>query len=94
MTPVARIGLRVSPGAARTEVVGRHGQGFKVRVAAPPERGRANDAVVELIASRLGIAASRVRVVAGARSRDKVIEVIGMTGEEAERVLANSGPAQ
>ena len=42
-----RISVRVSPGARRTEVVGRHGGGWRVRVAAPPERGRANEALIE-----------------------------------------------
>ena len=49
-----RVRLRVSPGAD-TELAGRHGDGWKVRVAAPPERGRANDAVLDLLAERLGL---------------------------------------
>ena len=50
-----RITVRVSPGARRTEVVGRHGDGWRVRVAAPPERGRANEALLEHLAELLGV---------------------------------------
>ena len=57
--PSTRLRLRVSPGAGRDEVVGRYGDGWKVRVGAPPERGRANDAVLRLIAKRLGVPQSR-----------------------------------
>jgi uncharacterized protein len=85
--PVARLGVRVSPGARRSEIVGRHGDRWKVRVAAAPERGRANDALLELVAGALEVPADRIRVVAGATGRDKVIEVVGITGNEADRLL-------
>ena len=86
--PSVRLRLRVSPGAARAAVVGRHGDGWKVRVAARPSRGRANDAVVTLIADTLGVAWPNVRVVSGLSSRDKVVELSGVTAREAERRLA------
>jgi uncharacterized protein (TIGR00251 family) len=86
--PPARIELRVAPGAARTEVVGRHGEAWKVRLAAPAERGRANDALTRLLADTLGVERASVRLVAGATSRDKVVEVDGMTLAEAERLLS------
>jgi uncharacterized protein len=77
----------VSPGAARTELVGRHGDGWKVRVAAPPERGRANEALVGLLASVLELPAGSVRVVGGQRGRSKVIEVDLLDAREVERRL-------
>jgi hypothetical protein len=83
-----RIGITVSPGAARTELVGRHGDGWKARVAAPPERGRANDALVELLASALEIPQSSVRVVGGRRGRAKVVEVDELEPAEVERRLS------
>jgi len=83
----ARLRVRVTPGAPRSEVVGRHGDAWKLRVRAAPERGRANDDLVELLAERLGIARARVRVVAGATARDKVVELDGLTLDDAERLL-------
>ncbi len=79
--------MTVSPGAARTELVGRHGEGWKVRVAAPPERGRANEAVVGLLASVLEVPARSVRVVGGQRGRTKVVEVDLLELREVERRL-------
>jgi uncharacterized protein (TIGR00251 family) len=82
-----RIAVRVSPGARRTEVVGRHGGGWRVRVAAPPERGRANAALLDHLVSVLGVPRATVRLVAGSTSRDKVIEVAGLSEAEVEAAL-------
>jgi uncharacterized protein YggU (UPF0235/DUF167 family) len=68
--------------------VGRYGEGWKLRVIAPPERGRANDAALRLVAERLGVDTDAVRLVAGHGSRDKVVEVTGIAPAEAERRLA------
>jgi uncharacterized protein YggU (UPF0235/DUF167 family) len=62
-----------------------------VRVAAPPERGRANAALVDLLAGALGVPQERVRLLAGASGKDKVIEIGGMETAEAERLLAAAG---
>ena len=83
-----RLRIRVVPGAKSAGIVGRHGDAWKVRVTAPPERGRANGAVVRLLAARLGIAPGDVEVVAGIAGRDKVVELAGLTLEDAERRLA------
>ena len=72
---MGRISLVVSPGARRTELVGRYGDAWKARVAAPPEDGRANAALEELLASLLGVPRGDVSVVAGRTSRRKVVEV-------------------
>ena len=60
-----RLRLRVSPGAARPEVVGRHGDAWKIRVSAPPERGRANDAVLALLSEALRVPRGCIALVAG-----------------------------
>jgi uncharacterized protein (TIGR00251 family) len=86
-----RLRLRVSPGAGHAAVVGRYGGAWKVRVTSPPERGRANADVVDLIADAVGVLRPDVRLVAGASSRDKVVELTGITLEEAERRLAALG---
>jgi uncharacterized protein len=83
-----RLRLRVSPGASRSEVVGRYGDAWKVRVAAAPEGGRANDAVLTLVAAQLRIPRSRIELVAGNTSRDKTVVVHGLDEEELEARLA------
>jgi uncharacterized protein len=82
-----RLRVRVVPGAARTQLVGRLGDAWKLRVHPAPERGRANDAVVALLAETLGLARSDVRVVAGHTTRDKLVELAGISQDEAERRL-------
>lgn len=79
-----RIKLRVSPGAAQSAVVGRHGDAWKLRIAAAPERGRANDGVVALLARTLDVRPDAVRLVAGASGRDKVVDVEGRTSVEVD----------
>jgi len=85
-----RLNLLVSPGAGRSAVVGRHGDAWKLRIAAAPERGRANASVVRLLATSLEIGRPDVRIVSGAVSRDKVVEIVGLTLEEAEQRLASA----
>lgn len=67
------VAARVSPGARRNRVCGVIAGRLKVQVAAPPEEGRANKALIHLLASWLGIRQNAVEIVAGASSRDKVI---------------------
>lgn len=86
-----RINLRVAPAARRPGVVGRHGEGWKVRVAAAPERGRANDELIGLLADTLGLSRPDVRVVAGASGRDKIVELAGLTVDEIESRLLAAG---
>jgi len=81
-----RLKLRVSPGARRPGIVGRHGDAWKIRVSEPAEDGRANDAVVRLLSHALG---SDVRIVAGASSRDKVV-ALDVDAERAERLLEDA----
>jgi uncharacterized protein (TIGR00251 family) len=83
----ARLRLRVSPGSARSEVVGRHGDGWKVRVSAPPEDGRANAAVVRLLADAVSVSRDAVSVVSGLGSRDKIVELAGIELSRVERRL-------
>jgi len=85
---MARIRLRVSPGSRKTELAGRHGDGWKVRVSPPPEDGRANDAVLELLAERVGLPRRALSIVSGHQARDKVVEMSGIDTQEAERRLA------
>ena len=83
-----RLRVRVAPGARGSEVVGRQGDVWKVRVRAAPERGRANDELVALLAASLGLTRRDIRLVSGHGSRDKVVELDGMSLDEAERRLS------
>jgi len=82
-----RVSVHVQPRATRSEIVGLHGAALKVRLQAPPVDGAANEALVTLLAERLGVTRRAVRVVAGASSRAKTVEVDGTT-EDAVRALA------
>ena len=84
--PSTRLRLRVSPGA-RTKSIDRHGDGWKIRVAAVPERGRANEAVIEFLAQRLELPEESIELVSGHSSRDKIVELTGIERAEAERRL-------
>jgi uncharacterized protein (TIGR00251 family) len=85
-----RLRLRVSPGASRAAVVGRYGQAWKVRVAAPPEGGRANDAVLRLLAETLSVPRDAVKLVSGQAARDKVVELAGIDETLVERRLSSA----
>ena len=85
-----RVRLRVSPGANSAHVVGRHGEAWKVRVAAPPEGGRANDAVVRLLAETLSLPREAVTLVSGHGARDKIVELTGIDPTQIERRLSSA----
>jgi len=84
-----RLKVKAVPGASRSEIVGRLGAALKIRVAAPPEGGKANREILELLAERLGLPAASVTLVSGAASPAKVVELLGITAEQAwARLLA------
>lgn len=85
--------LRVSPGATKSAVLGRHGTAWKVRVAAAPEDGKANDAVVRLLAETLEVSSRDVEIVSGHRSRDKIVALSGVGADEIERRLTAASGA-
>jgi uncharacterized protein len=85
--PSTRVRLRVSPGARRTEIAGRHGDGWKVRVSAAPERGRANEADLDLLAERLELPRRQLSIVSGHAAREKVVLMEGIGRTETERRL-------
>jgi uncharacterized protein (TIGR00251 family) len=71
------LALHVHPGAKRAEVAGLHGDRLKVRIAAPALDGRANDALIDFLAEKLGVPKLRVSIARGERSRDKLVAVSG-----------------
>ena len=81
--------VHVQPGAGRSAVVGRHGESLKIRVAAPPVEGRANEAAGALLAEALEVPAGAVELVSGHKSRVKRFRIQGITAEEIEVQLRN-----
>jgi uncharacterized protein (TIGR00251 family) len=78
LTPLpegTRLRLRVTAGAKKTAIVGAHGGALKLSVTAVPERGRANRAVMKLLADALGLPTSAVTISSGKSSPDKVAEI-------------------
>jgi len=69
-----KIQVKVKPGA-KTEEVSREGDSFIVKVKEPPREGKANQAVIKLLAAHFGVPQSQVRILSGFRSRNKVIEL-------------------
>ena len=69
-----KIQVKVKPNS-RTEELRQEGDSFIVKVKEPPKEGKANQAVVKLLAEHFGVPHSRVRILSGFRSRNKVIEV-------------------
>ena len=78
----ARIDIRLTPRGGRDRIDGWDGTLLRVRVAAPPADGRANESMIRLVAKALGVPPSRVTLVSGAQSRTKVVEVEGLTADE------------
>ena len=77
-----KLKLKIVPGASRTELSGWLGDMLKVRVSAPPEKGKANGAVEALLAKTLGLSKSAVAITAGKSSAQKVVEIQGLSLEE------------
>jgi len=84
---VTYLNVHVQPRASRTEVVGRHGDAIKIRIAAPPTDGSANEELVRFLAKTLGVKRSAVTIVGGKTGRRKRVVVEGVALEQAVRRL-------
>lgn len=84
---VLTLTLHVQPGAKRTEVAGLHGEALKIRLAAPPVEGRANEALLKFIADFFGVPLRQVELKQGGQSRHKVVAIVG-SKVEPESLLA------
>jgi uncharacterized protein (TIGR00251 family) len=89
---MGRLSLKVVPGSSRDEIVGWLGDSLKVKVKAPPEKGRANEAVVALLAEHLGIDTLSISVVSGHNSPAKVLEVDGMDDDAIRAAFPREKP--
>ncbi len=85
--PSARLKVKVVPGSSRDEIVGWLGDALKIKVTAPPEKGKANEAVIEILADRLGVGTDDIRVVSGHSSPSKVVAISGIDGEAIKKAV-------
>ena len=85
---MARITVKVHPRARRSAVTGRLGEAWKLDLAAPPVEGKANEECIRLLAEMAGVPRSRVRIVSGATSRTKLVDIEGVDQDDLERRLA------
>lgn len=73
-----RIRLYIQPRASRTEITGSHGDALRIRIAAPPVDGAANDELVRFLAKTLRVPGSAVRLIHGQSGRNKTVEISGI----------------
>ena len=87
--PIILINVKVVPGSSRDRVAGRYGDGIKVQVSAPPEKGKANEAVARVLAEFLGVKTADVALVAGHGNPRKQFRISGVEqGAMAEKIAA------
>ena len=84
---MGRLNVKVVPGSSRDLIVGWLGDALKIKVMAPPEKGKANEAVVELLAEKLGVSTDDIEVASGHSSPSKVIIITGMDDESIKRAF-------
>ena len=85
--------VRLQPRAARDGIDGLLGDALKIKVTAPPVEGKANKAVKKLIAEQLGLSPYQIEIIAGNRSREKVLRISGISRAEMEKALGITLPA-
>lgn len=84
----ASLVVRAQPGAKRTGVLGEQSSALKVAVTAPPEDGRANAALVEVLREWLGVKRSQVELLSGKTNRNKTFLIRDMTADELKAIVA------
>lgn len=80
--------VRVSPGARRERILGRHDAALKVAVAAPPEQGKANRRLLALLARELDLPVRSLAIARGAASKDKVVAIRGVSADTLRALLS------
>ena len=85
-----RLNVHVQPKAARTEIVGLHGDALKIRLTSPPVGGAANDALVKFLAETFAVGRRAVRILAGEHSRSKIVEIEGITARALREIVEHA----
>jgi uncharacterized protein len=83
-----RLIVKVVPGASQDKIVGFLGQALKIRLHAPPEKGKANQSLIALLATHLNLPATNINICSGHTSRTKVVEIQGVSDVELTNKLA------
>jgi uncharacterized protein (TIGR00251 family) len=87
----AAIAVRVTPRASKNQIVGALNDGtIKIRITAAPTEGQANDELVKFLSDILGVAKSRIEIVAGSTGRDKLISVLDVDAETLHRKIVEN----
>ncbi len=84
------LSLHIQPGAKKTEIAGLHGNTLKIRLAAPPVDGKANECLVAFLAKELEVPQAQVELASGATSRRKRLRIIGASAEAIARFLTRT----
>jgi len=84
---MARVTVKVHPRARRSAITGRLGEAWKLDLAAPPVDGKANEECVRFLAELASVPRARVRIILGASSRTKVVEIEGLEQQDLENLL-------
>lgn len=90
-TDSVTLSIRIQPRASKNEVVRLDGGGLRIRLTAPPVDGAANEALVKFLSAVLSVAKSKIEIVSGHTSRDKIIRIHGVSEVDAKRVLNSEG---
>ena len=81
------LSIRTQPGSSKNRIIGEYGGRLKLAVTAAPEKGKANKAVIELLADTLHINESSIQIISGESSRDKRLMIKGLTPEDIKSLL-------
>lgn len=84
---MGRLTVKVVPGSSRNQIVGWLGDSLKIKVTAPPEKGRANQAIVALLASTLGVSTDDIQIESGHSSPSKIVAINGMDHEAIKKAI-------
>ena len=83
------IKAKVLPRASSTRIIGKENGVFKIKLTSPPVEGKANKALIELLARRLARPKRDIEIISGEHSRVKLIQILGINQDEANRILEN-----
>lgn len=85
----ALLRIKAVPGSSRDQIAGILGDRLKIKVAAPPEKGKANDSICRLLAKALRVAPGNIEVITGHASAEKVVRITGISAAEVAALLTN-----